>query len=55
MKNVNINSKSKVIIENVKGFIVREVVPFGNSAKVSCPKEYLGKKVYLVITDDKNE
>ena len=55
MKKISMNSKSKVIIENVRGFIVREVVPFGNSAKVSCPKEYLGKKAYLVITDDKNE
>ncbi|MBS3068907.1 DUF2080 family transposase-associated protein, partial [Candidatus Micrarchaeota archaeon] len=23
--------------------------PFGNSAKVDCPKEYLGRDVYLVI------
>ena len=55
MKKVNINSKSRLVIENIIGFIIREVVPVGNSAKVSCPKEYLGKKVYLVITDDKNE
>ena len=53
MKKIEINSKSKLILDNIKGFIVREVVPIGNSAKVSCPKEYLGKKVYLIITDDK--
>ena len=55
MKKVNNESKSKLILDNIRGFIVREVVPVGNSAKVSCPKEHLGKKVYLVITDDKNE
>ena len=54
MKKVNINSKSKLILDNIRGFIVREVVPVGNSAKVSCPKEYLGKKAYLIITDDKS-
>ena len=53
MSKVNIQSKSKIILENIKGFVVRKVVPVGNSAKVSCPKEYLGKKAYLVITDEK--
>ena len=53
MRKVNIQSKSKLVLEDIRGFVVRKVVPVGNSAKVSCPKEYLGKKVYLVITDDK--
>ena len=53
MKRIEVNSKSKLILDNIRGFIIREVVPFGNSAKVSCPKEYLGKKVYLVIIEDK--
>ncbi|MGC8982123.1 MAG: DUF2080 family transposase-associated protein [Minisyncoccia bacterium] len=25
--------------------------PFGNGAKVDCPKEYIGKEVYLVIKE----
>jgi putative transposon-encoded protein len=50
MKKVNINSKSKLILENIEGFVKRYVTKFGNSAKVSCPKEFLGKEVYLVIT-----
>jgi putative transposon-encoded protein len=54
MKKINILSKSRLVLDNIIGFIVRKVVPVGNSAKVSCPKEYLGKKVYLVITDDKD-
>lgn len=55
MRKVNIEAKNKLILDNTKGFMIREVVPVGNSAKVSCPKEYLGKKVYLVITEDKDE
>lgn len=33
----------------VLGFIEKRVTPFGNSAKVDCPKEYIGKRAYLVI------
>ena len=49
MKKIKIETKSRLKLENIEGFIVREVTPFGTSAKVSCPKEYLGRKVYLVF------
>ncbi len=52
MKKVDINSKTKLILENIEGFVKRKVVPVGNSAKVNCPKEFLGKEVYLVIIKD---
>ncbi len=37
-------------IENISGFFVRRVNKIGNSAKVDCPKEYLGRVVYIVVT-----
>ncbi len=49
MKKVHVVKQTKLIIEGIEGFIIRKVTPFGTSAKVSCPKEYLGRKVYLVI------
>ena len=49
MRKVKLESKSKLILTNIEGFVKRKVVPVGNSAKVNCPKEFLGKKVYLVI------
>lgn len=49
MKIVRVIKKTKLIIEGIEGFVVRQVTPFGTSAKVSCPKEYLGRKVYLVF------
>jgi len=49
MKKVSINSKSKLILENIEGFVKRKVTKFGNSAKVSCPKEFLDKEVYLIF------
>lgn len=49
MKKVEIKAKSKLIVEGIEGFYKRKVTPFGNSAKVDCPKEHLGKEVYLII------
>ena len=28
----------------------RVVTPFGNSAKASVPKKYIGKRVYVIVT-----
>lgn len=52
MRKVEVVNKTKLIVEGISGFVEREVTPFGTSAKVSCPKEYLGKKVYLVFLKD---
>lgn len=52
MKKVKVETKSTLRLENIDGFIVREVTPFGTSAKVSCPKEFLKRKVYLVFVKD---
>lgn len=53
MKKVNLTKQTKLIMKGIEGFMIREVTPFGTSAKVSCPKEYLGRKVYLVFLNDK--
>jgi len=52
MKKVKLDKKNKLILNDIEGFIKRRVTKFGNSAKVSCPKEFLGKEAYLVIVKD---
>ena len=52
MKVIKLKIKSELKIKNMVGFLKRKVTKFGTSAKVDCPKEYLGKTVFLVITDD---
>jgi putative transposon-encoded protein len=52
MRKVVITKTNKLEITNIKGFVIRKVTPFGTSAKVSCPKEYLGETVYLVFTNE---
>lgn len=51
MKKVKITEKSTLILKNIKGFIEREVKPFGTSARIDFPKEFIGKKVVVVILD----
>jgi len=52
MKIIKLNTKTKLNIENIVGFLKRKVTRFGTSAKVDCPKEFLDRTVYLVITND---
>jgi putative transposon-encoded protein len=51
MKKVPQIPATELKVNNICGFYIRTVKPFGTSAKVDCPKEHLGKTVYLVILD----
>ena len=52
MKKVKMEPATELTIKGIIGFIKRKVTSFGNGAKVNCPKEYLGKSVYLVIYEE---
>lgn len=52
MRKIKITKTTSLKVTGIKGFIKRKVTKFGNSAKVDCPKEYLGKDVYLVILNE---
>jgi putative transposon-encoded protein len=49
MKAIKLEPKTELKITGILGFMRRKVTKFGTGAKVNCPKEYLGKTVYLVI------
>ncbi|MFO8109911.1 MAG: DUF2080 family transposase-associated protein [Thermoplasmata archaeon] len=52
MKEVEVEKTTELTVNGIVGFIKKEVTPFGNGAKVDCPKKYLGKTVYLVICEE---
>jgi len=52
MKRVKPELATELMIKGIVGFMKKKVTPFGTGAKVDCPKEYLGKSVYLVIIDE---
>ena len=50
MRKVVLSRERLTLVEDqILGFLERTVTPFGNSAKVDCPKEYMGKRAYLII------
>ncbi len=51
MKKVELNRKTELKIRGIVGFMIKKVTPFGTGAKVDCPKEYIGKEVYLIVTN----
>ena len=55
MRRIPLKITTELKVRGVKGFLERKVTPFGTGAKVDCPKEYLGKEVYLVIKDEYKE
>ena len=54
-RRVDFETKTRLVVENIVGFVKRKVTPYGTGAKVTCPKEFLGKTAYLVITNEKWE
>ncbi len=52
-RKVDFKVATELRISGILGFMKREVTWYGSGAKVTCPKEFLGKTAYLVITDEK--
>ncbi|MFH1106898.1 MAG: DUF2080 family transposase-associated protein [Candidatus Micrarchaeota archaeon] len=53
MRKIALNTQTELKLHNIRGFLKKTVTKFGTGAKVDCPKEYLGKPVYLVIIDER--
>lgn len=52
MKIVKFNEQTELKIKNIRGYMKRKVVVYGTSAKVTCPKEYLGNEAILIILEN---
>jgi putative transposon-encoded protein len=52
MKKVKINLKTELKLKGIKCFLEREVKPFGTSGRIDFPKEFIGRKVYVIIADE---
>jgi len=52
MRKVNVINKSVLTLRGIKCFLERIVKPFGTSARIDFPKEFIGKKVYVVVLNE---
>lgn len=48
-RTIKLNKGTIELKDGYEVLIERTVTKFGTGAKVDCPKEYLGRKVYLLI------
>ncbi len=44
-----LTKENLVLTVDIEDIIRKKAVPIGNGAHVTCPKEYLGRTIYLVI------
>lgn len=49
MRKIELKREKLSFSDEVLGFLERVVTPFGNSAKVDCPRKFVGMKAYLII------
>ena len=54
VRKVNIKVDNEITVKNIQAYMERTVTKFGSGAKVDCPKEFLGKKVFLIIKKDED-
>lgn len=47
-----ITEQASITVEGITGFFEGKVTPIGNGAKIGCPKEYIDKRVYIIILKD---
>ncbi|MDA8055445.1 MAG: DUF2080 family transposase-associated protein [Thermoplasmatales archaeon] len=53
MRRVKVMNGNLDFRDNIDVIIEKRVTKFGSGAKIDCPKEYLGKRAYILIC--KNE
>ena len=49
MRKLDLKEKKLNLTDEILGFFEKKVTRFGNGAKIDCPKEFLDKRVYVVI------
>jgi len=49
MRSIHVRNGEFVLSDQVVGLFEKRVTKFGNGAKIDCPKEYLGKMVYILV------
>jgi putative transposon-encoded protein len=55
-RKIELNKEGLCLSESeIEGFLERTVTPLGTSAKADVPRRYLGRRVYVIITKNKDE
>ena len=55
MRRIKTTISNEISVKGIRGFFERRVTKFGTGAKIDAPKEYLGKKVIILVCDENEE
>lgn len=49
MPRTHVKEAEELTLQGIEAFFEKVVSRFGNGAKIDCPRQYLGRAVYVVI------
>jgi putative transposon-encoded protein len=49
MEELTLTNRKLILSTDIEDIIRKKAVPIGNGAHVTCPKEYLGRTIYLIV------
>lgn len=49
MRKIRVVEATELKVQGVEGFFEKSVTKFGSGAKIDCPKQYLGRSVFVVV------
>ena len=52
MRKIPLIITNEIKVNNIVGYLEKKVTKFGTGAKADVPKEYLGKKVIILVCKD---
>jgi len=52
MSRPKFQKRTEIRVQGIAGFLEGKVTPIGNGAKIGCPKEFVGRRVYIIFMDD---
>lgn len=52
MRKIPLNITNEIRVNNIVGYLEKKVTKFGTGAKIDIPKEYLDKRVVVLVCKD---
>jgi putative transposon-encoded protein len=53
MRKIIFHCANEIKVSNIEGYFERVVTKFGTGAKIDAPKDYLGKKVVVLVVEER--
>ena len=52
MRVIELKKENLTLKDKIEGFLERTVSSLGSSGKVDCPKRFIGRRVYILISKE---